>query len=115
MNDLWIPIVLAICLTITMASYLYFSNKHKIEVQKTIREAFVKGDELSPEHIAQISNIKSSKHKDLRRGIILLSLGCAFILAGVITGFIANMSAVAMFPLMLGCGFIVTWKLNGDV
>jgi hypothetical protein len=114
MNDFWIPIALATCFTVILATYLYFSNKNKTEVQQTIRQAFTTGSELSPEHIAQIANIKSSKIKDLRRGILLLALAGAILLAGLISGYLANMSALAMFPLMLGCGFLVTWKLNGD-
>jgi hypothetical protein len=114
MNDLWIPITLAICLTIILLAYFYFNSRNRIEVQKTIRDAISKGGELTPEHIAEISNIKPSKMTDLRRGIILLALGVAILLAGVLLGFTENMAAIAMFPIMLGCGFLTTWKLNSN-
>jgi hypothetical protein len=112
MNDFMIPIALALCIVVILISHFYFSYKNKNDVQLTIRDALNKGSELSPEHIAQMSRVKSSKEVDLRRGIILLCLGFAIVLAGLIIGSGRNAAALAMFPMLLGCGFIMTWKLN---
>ncbi|NQY63231.1 MAG: hypothetical protein HRT38_05775 [Alteromonadaceae bacterium] len=114
MNDLWVPIVLTICLTIILTSYFYFSHKNKTDIQQTIREALNKGCELTPEHIAQMNNTKPTKTTDLRRGILLLSFGIAALLGGFIIGNAEDAAAFAMFPLLLGCGFLTTWKLSNN-
>ena len=55
--------------------------------------------------------------RDLRRGIIFLALG----IAGLICSFffpepevVNGIRAGAVFPLLLGVGFLIVWRLNKD-
>ena len=55
--------------------------------------------------------------RDLRRGIIFLSLGIAGLLCSLffdIPEVVNGIRAGSVFPLMLGLGFLLVWKLNKD-
>ena len=57
------------------------------------------------------------ERRDLRRGIIFLSLGIAGLLCSLffdIPDVINGIRAGSVFPLMLGVGFMVVWKMNKD-
>ena len=112
MKALWIPIIGTISGAIVLITYFYFKSKTKSEVQLTIRESLDKGAELTPELIEKLSISISPKIADLRRGIVLIALGIAFILAGWIGEGAREGMAIGMFPLMLGFGFLAVWKVN---
>jgi hypothetical protein len=112
MNGMWIPLVGSICITFILITYFFLKSRDKSEVQKTIRDALDKGNQLTPEIIEKMSVVQSPKVTDLRRGIVLVSLGIAVFLAGWVAGDFKNTSPIGMFPLMLGIGFLSVWKIN---
>ena len=114
MSDTWIPITLAICLMLIIIASLYFANKYKSEVQQTIRAALDKNSQLTPEHIAQINKVKSGQIADLRRSVFLLALGIAISLAGLLLNISHYALPIAIFPTMLGLGYLLVWWLNKD-
>ena len=112
MSGLWIPVVGSICITFILITYFMLKSRDKADVQTTIRDALDKGNPLTPELIEKMSVIKSPKVADLRRGIVLVSLGIAVFLAGWLAGELRDTSPISMFPLMLGFGFLTVWKIN---
>jgi hypothetical protein len=55
--------------------------------------------------------------RDMRRGIVFLSLGIAGLLCSLFFNdpeVINGIRAGSVFPLMLGFGFLLVWKLNKD-
>ena len=112
MEALWIPIITVISTAVAVILFFYFRAKTKAELQQTIRLSLEKGSELTPDLIEKMSVSGSSKVADLRKGIVLVGLGIACILAGLIVGDAREASAIGMFPLMLGFGFLTVWKLN---
>jgi hypothetical protein len=53
----------------------------------------------------------------MRRGIVFLSLGVAGLLCSLFfadSEVVNGIRAGSVFPLMLGAGFLLVWKLNRD-
>ena len=112
MDGMWVPILAIISITIGLMVYFYFKAKSKADIQETIRQSLDKGVEITPELIERLSATTSPKILDLRRGIVLVGLGIACILAGWIGGNFQEGAAIGMFPLMLGIGFLTVWTIN---
>ena len=67
---------------------------------------------LTPEVLESLSDSLSSKHSDLRRGVISVAIGIAlFIFAQLIGEPDAEgpMRALAAFPLLLGIAYLGLW------
>ena len=112
---LWIPVVAIIGFTVVLVTFFYLSHKNKSAIQETIKKSLDMGQELSPEILERLGTHHSPRVRDLRRGVVLMSLGVAGLVAGSMfvdpddsMGFVA----ISMFPLFLGLGFLIVWKLN---
>ncbi len=94
---------------------MYFKAKTRAGVQKTIRLALEKGNELTPELLDRLAAPKQSQSSDLRRGVIALSIGIGFALFGTIIGepdAVRPMIGVGMFPAIIGIGYLILWKTS---
>lgn len=94
---------------------MYFRAKTRAGVQKTIRLALEKGNELTPELLDRLAAPKQSQSSDLRRGVIALSIGIGFALFGTIIGeqdAVRPMIGVGMFPAIIGIGYLILWKTS---
>ena len=112
-----IPIVLFLSIAVVVALFLYFKNKAKREMQKTMRAAIEKGQELTPEVIERLGSPPVAKNRDLRRGIISLAIGVGFIALGLSIPeeeAVGVMLGVASFPIALGLGFLLMHKLTSN-
>ena len=113
--DALIPIVLFVSIAAVVALFLYFKNRAKREMQKTMRAAIEKGHELTPEVIERLGSPPAAKNRDLRRGIISLAIGVGFIALGASIPeeeAVRVMLGVASFPIALGLGFLLMHKLS---
>ena len=77
MNDDWIPIVLFIGMTVVFCVFFWFRYRMRGEMQKTIRNAMEKGQELTPELIGAIGQPQRPKDRDLRWAIISIAIAVA--------------------------------------
>lgn len=112
MVEIWVPTAAFISISFVIYVFLYFRSKGRSEVQSTIRQALDKGAELTPEMIEKMSYVKSPRVADLRRGVVLVSLGLAIFLASMMAGSLSESGPIAMFPLLVGIGFLAVWKIN---
>jgi len=112
MNDYWIPITIAICLTLIALCRLWFDLLHKKQVQTTIRKALDKNEPLSLDVLESIKSSRDAKSIDLRRGSLLLALGISVIIASALLNFINVGLAIAAFPMTLAVGFLILWKIE---
>ena len=117
MNENMIPIVMFIVFGICIIAFYYFNHKNRLSVMDTVQKAIETGSELNPELLAQLGAAVNPRVRDLRRGIVFLSLG----IAGLLCSFFVDISEVvngiragSVFPLLLGAGFLLVWKLNKD-
>lgn len=112
MSAIWVPVVGTISGTIILVVYFILNSKNKADIQQTIRDALDKGSELTPELIEKMNISRSPKVADLRRGIVLIALAIATLLAGWMSGDFDVAGPIGMFPLLLGAGFLTVWKIN---
>lgn len=112
-----IPIVLFIVLGTIVLGYFYWNHKNRLTIMKTVEKAMDQGKELTPELLVQLGAAGNPRIRDMRRGIVFLSLGIAGLLCSLFFGdaeVVNGIRAGSVFPLMLGLGFLLVWKLNKD-
>jgi len=117
MEGLWVPIVMFIAIAVVVSVWLHFRHRTRAELQKTVQLAIEKGQELSPELLDRLGQPRTSGHVDLRRGVIFLGIGVAF----VIFAFLLNQDdafrpllGVAAFPSLLGVAYLTLWRFAGN-
>jgi len=112
MNELWIPIILFISISVSVWGYFLFSYKIKEKQQGTLKKLIDNNQALSPELIASIAQPQGSDSgKDFSRGILLI----AFSLALGLFGFLDNemdVTRTGLFPLFLGIAYLLIWKFK---
>ena len=113
----FIPMVLFAVIGFIVIAYYYWNHKNRLSVMETVQKAIETGGELSTDLLTQLGAAVNPRIRDLRRGIIFLSLG----VAGLLCSFffpdpevVNGIRAGTMFPLLLGVGFLIVWKLNKD-
>ena len=118
MNEgLWIPIVLFIVTGFCTIAFFYFNHKNRDAIMNTVQKAMDTGSDLTPDLLAKLGAAINPKVRDMRRGIVLLSIGIACLLCSIFftdTDVVSGIRAGSMFPLMMGLGFLLVWKLNKD-
>lgn len=119
MNDpgILVPIVMFIMLGIVLLGYFYWNSKNRAGIMETVQKAIDGGKELTPELLAQLGGALNPKLRDLRRGIVFLALGIAGLLCSLFfadADVVNGIRAGSVFPLMLGLGFMLVWKMNKE-
>lgn len=113
--EVLIPIITVLATAAVIITFLYLSHKGKTQIQETIRRSLDKGDALTPELLKSLGTSHSPSVKDLRRGVILSAVGVACFFAGLVandTDAFTGFTIIGMFPLLVGIGFLLVWKLN---
>jgi len=115
LEDILIPIVLFG--TIALIIWLVVSYRHRnhADKQQTLRLALEKGAELTPELMKSISEPEPPKNKDLRSGLIWLSMGvglalCGFAVPDPTGNALQGCLAGAAFPFSIGIAYIIMWR-----
>jgi Domain of unknown function (DUF6249) len=81
-------------------------------LQRTVRMMVEKGQPVPPELFASPSGSAIRPWYDLRRGIILLAVGIAFInFFGITAGWDEGVWALGLIPGLIGLGYILVWRL----
>lgn len=119
MEDALVPFVVfsSIIAAIWLFSHYNFKKRHT--AHETIRHAIDKGQEVSPELVEKMSYLNDPVKSDLRRGILFIAFGAAFIvLATMISheepeGF-RPMLGIASFPIILGLAYLGLWRFSHD-
>jgi hypothetical protein len=117
MSEEMIPIVLFVVIGFCSWGYFYWNHKNRASIMETVQKALDQGGELTPELLSQLGAAVNPRAKDLRRGVVFLSLGVAGFLCSLFfpdPEVVNGIRAGTMFPLLLGIGFLIVWKLNKD-
>ena len=112
-----IPMVLFVVLGFIAIGYFYWNHKNRQGVMETVQKAIETGGEFSPELLSQLGAAVNPRIRDLRRGVIFLSLGVAGLLCSLFFAdaeVVSGIRAGSMFPLLLGAGFLLVWRLNTE-
>lgn len=116
-EGIMVPIVMFVMLGIVLMAYFYWNHKNRASIMDVVQKAIDTGKDLTPELLVQLGAAVDPRVRDMRRGIIFLALGIAGLLCGLFFDdpeVINGIRAGAVFPLMLGVGFLIVWKLNKD-
>jgi len=116
-NGLWVPIVLFIITGFCIIGFFYFNHKNRNAIMETVQKSMDTGSDMTPDLLAKLGAAINPKIRDMRRGIVLLSLGIAGLMCSMFfaeADVISGIRAGSMFPLMMGLGFLLVWKLNKD-
>ena len=116
-EGLWVPIVLFIVTGFCTMGFFYFNHKNRGAIMETVQKSMDTGSDLTPDLLAKLGAAINPKVRDMRRGVVLLSIGIACVLCSMFftdTEVVSGIRAGGMFPLMMGMGFLLVWKLNKD-
>jgi hypothetical protein len=112
-----VPIVLIVFLTIfglpvaVVGIILYFSFSRNRAMHKTVRMMVEKGQPV-PEALLNPPPVVRQR-SDLRRGIILLSIGAGLVvLLGALNDWEGGAWSIGMIPFLIGLGYMLVWKLD---
>ena len=107
-----IPIVMFISIAVVLIAVFWFRYRSRAELQRTVRNAMDRGVELSPELVERLGATPQPREKDLRLGVIWMSLAVALVLCGfavpepdVLRGVLAG----AAFPFSIGSAYLLLW------
>lgn len=115
MSEEMIPIVMFSGITVVFCALFWFRYKARSEMQQTFRAALDKGQELTPEIIDRLGAPKRSKDKDMRNGIIWLSVAVALVLIGFAVPdpeALRGLLAGAAFPFCIGVAYLILHKFT---
>ena len=113
-----IPIVMFVSLAVVLICFFWFRLRAREGMQQTIRSALDKGHELTPELIDHLGNPKADKFRDLRLGVIWISIAVGLALVAFAVGQFAQEAlhgtlASAGLPFAIGCGYLVLYQFTG--
>lgn len=83
-------------------------------VQKTLRDALLRGTPIDPELFADMERNAPAGANDLRYGMVLIALALAIACFGLIQGSvdaIKGFTGIALFPLFVGIALLLRLKL----
>ena len=110
-----IPMVLFVVIGFIAVAYYYWNHKNRAAVMETVQKAIETGGELNADLLTQLGAAVDPRIRDLRRGVIFLSLGIAGLMCSLFfpdPEVVNGIRAGSMFPLLLGAGFLIVWRLN---
>ncbi len=107
-----VPIVLFITIGSIVSLVFYFRFRTRRELQHTIRLYIEKGADMTPELMTTLTEAIETRPNDLRRGIISLAIGVAFLTFGMLLGepdARRPLTALSAFPILIGIAYTGLW------
>jgi hypothetical protein len=98
---------------VAIVAVIMFSSWAKSRsLHRTVRMMVEKGQPVPPELFAAPAGAPLRPWYDLRRGIILLAVGVAFVIFfGLTAGWDEGVWALGLIPGLIGLGYILVWRL----
>ena len=112
--------IIALSIASIFLLFLYLRYRTRLEYQITVRSAIEKGQSLTPEFLAGLTERpppprRTTPNRDLRFGVIAVALGLGIASFGWIVDSDEGrrvMMAVGNVPLLIGLALIVLWKFQ---
>lgn len=117
MDDILVPIFLFGALVAMMWVFSHYNYKKRLTAHETLRLAVEKGQQVSPELVERMSYLNDPVKSDLRRGILLIAFGVAFIILGLVMPTdepeaVRGVVAISSFPVVLGLAYLGLWRFS---
>ena len=74
-----------------------------------------KGNDMTPELLASLTEPKYDVSRDLRRGMVSVAIGIGVVIFGFMVDeeeAIRPMIGIAMFPMFIGFAYLILWRLG---
>ena len=97
------------------AVVFYYRYKSRQDLQLTMRAVIDSGQPLSAELLEELTASLHAKRDDLRRGVICIAVGLAFVCLAMLTaehGPGGPLLGISAFPLLVGVAYLVLWRLH---
>lgn len=114
MSELWIPITGIICVALVVVTTLLLSAQEKKKLHKTLQKHLDNGGKLTQGLLQQLGVNIDQRKRDIRKGLMLTSIGLACFASGLIGGNLILGSIVGVFPLFVGLAFCILVLLCKD-
>jgi hypothetical protein len=119
MEEIIVPISIFAAIVAVIWLFSHYNYKKRLTAHETLRLAVEKGQEVSPELVERMSYLNDPAKSDLRRGILLIAFGVAFVcLGGMIPhdepDAFRGMLGVSSFPIILGAAYLGLWRFSHD-
>ena len=115
MNIEWVPITMFVSMTVVLCVLFWLRYKARSDMQSTFRAALDKGQELTPEIIDRLGHPKASKDRDMRLGVIWLSVAAGLVLIGFAVpepDALRGTLAGAALPFCIGVAYLILHKFT---
>jgi hypothetical protein len=107
-EDVLVPIGFFLVVFAIVAAILYQRHRSERERHATLREMIEKGTAIPPELITPPT--KRDEHSNLRRGVVLTSLGVGMVLCLLSLG--KDKWGLGLLPGFIGLGYLLVWRLE---
>lgn len=119
MEDIVVPVVLFAGIVAIIWLFSHYNYKKRLTAHETLRLAVEKGQEVSPELVEKMSFLSDPVKSDLRRGVLLVAFGVAFIVLGAIVphdepNAVRGIVGISSFPIVLGLAYLGLWRFAHD-
>ena len=114
-NIEWVPITMFVSMTVVLCVLFWLRYKARSDMQSTFRAALDKGQELTPEIIDRLGHPKASKDRDMRLGVIWLSVAAGLVLIGFAVpepDALRGTLAGAALPFCIGVAYLILHKFT---
>ena len=117
-EEIIIPVVMFLGLTVVFSLLFWFRYRARREMQETLRVALDKGQDLTPEIIDRLGHPKAAPDKDLRLGVIWLAVAVGLVLIGFAVpddggNALRGLLAGAAFPFAIGVAYMILHFFTG--
>ena len=111
----FVPIVFFIAIAVVLCVFYYLRHRTSQAVQETVRTAIEQGQQLTPEILEKLGQPPQPMKSDLRRGVILVSVGLGIAAFGALVGeddAMRPMLAIGSLPFLIGVAYLGLWKFG---
>jgi len=109
-----IPIVLVLAVAGVAALRLRYRHLDRVAAQATIQGAIERGQSLTPELVAHLTELDSGRG-DLRRGAISIAIALAIFVFALAIGeqdALRPLAGIAAFPLLVGLAYLGLYRFG---
>lgn len=107
---LLVPIFSVVGTAAVLGVWLWLRYRSRQELQKTVRLALDKGQELTPDLVDRLGQPRREPRADMRRALIWLAAGVGIAAFGLILGeedAVRPLVAIGAFPAAIGIAYLI--------